>query len=69
MVVTGDPEQTDLPDGETSGLTHLLRLIGGSDIAMVHRFETKEIIRNDLVARIEALYSQEDGEDSRRAVA
>jgi len=69
MVVTGDPEQTDLPDGETSGLTHLLRLIGGSDIAMVHRFENKEIIRNDLVARIEALYSQDDGEDRRLAVA
>jgi phosphate starvation-inducible protein PhoH and related proteins len=69
MAVTGDPDQHDLPDGEISGLSHLLGLIGGTDIAMVHRFEHQEIIRNDVVARIEALYSQNEGDERRRAFA
>jgi phosphate starvation-inducible PhoH-like protein len=68
MVVTGDPAQNDLPSGETSGLSHLLRLIAGIDGTFVHYFQNREIIRNDLVARIEALYSQEGGVDL-RAVA
>jgi phosphate starvation-inducible PhoH-like protein len=67
MVVTGDPVQNDLPSGETSGLTHFLRLIDGTDLALVHQFQNLEIIRNDLVARIEALFSQEHGADMRAA--
>jgi phosphate starvation-inducible protein PhoH and related proteins len=67
MVVTGDPAQHDLPSGEPSGLTHILRLIGGTDLALVHQFQNLEIIRNDLVASIEALYSLEDHEDIRPA--
>ena len=60
MVVTGDPVQNDLPSDETSGLTHLLGMIAGTDLAVVHQFQNIEIIRNDLVARIETLYSRED---------
>jgi phosphate starvation-inducible protein PhoH and related proteins len=67
MVVTGDPVQDDLPNGETSGLTHLLGMIAGTDLAVVHQFQNIEIIRNDLVARIETLYSREDGVDIRAA--
>lgn len=67
MVVTGDPVQNDLPSGETSGLTHLLGMIAGTDLAVVHRFQNIEIIRNDLVARLETLYSREDGADVRAA--
>jgi phosphate starvation-inducible PhoH-like protein len=69
MVVTGDPDQHDLPDGEISGLSHLLRLITATDIALVHRFENQEIIRNDLVARIEALYAESEDAERRRALA
>jgi phosphate starvation-inducible PhoH-like protein len=65
MVVTGNPVQNDLLSGETSGLTHLLRLIAGTDLALVHQFQNHEIIRGDLAARLEALYSQEDGVDMR----
>lgn len=60
MIVTGDPSQNDLPSGETSGLNHLPHLVGETDCALVHRVENSEIIRNGLVARIEALYSQDD---------
>jgi phosphate starvation-inducible protein PhoH and related proteins len=67
MVITGDPAQHDLPSGETSGLGHLMQLVSGTDLAFVHRFQNQEIIRNDLVARIEALYSREDGLGTRAA--
>ena len=61
MVITGDPSQHDLPTGEPSGLAHLLGLIEGADLAFVHQFQNEEIIRTDLVARLEALYSRDQG--------
>jgi phosphate starvation-inducible protein PhoH and related proteins len=68
MVVTGDPTQCDLQDEEPSGLGHILPLIRRAGIASVHHFDNNEIVRNELVAQIEALYSQ--GEASiRRAAA
>ena len=57
MVLTGDPAQVDLVGDQVSGLTHLLQLIAGTDLAWVHRFETDQIIRNPVVAQLEALYS------------
>jgi phosphate starvation-inducible PhoH-like protein len=59
MVITGDPTQVDLHEDEPSGLAHLLELVRGSDIALVHEFERPNIIRNDVVARLEALYARE----------
>jgi phosphate starvation-inducible PhoH-like protein len=67
MVVTGDPSQSDLSSDEPSGLAHRLRLIAPTDLALIHRFTNSQIVRNDLVAQIEALYSQEDGADLLRA--
>lgn len=67
MVVTGDPAQTSLPGDEPSGLTHILQLIAGTDIALVHQFQNHQIIRNDIVARLEALYSDEDRPELRAA--
>lgn len=68
MVVTGDPAQCDLPDEEVSGLTHILPLISRAGLASVHQFDSHEIVRNNLVAQIEALYL-EGGEFARRAAA
>jgi phosphate starvation-inducible PhoH-like protein len=68
MVVTGDPVQNDLPGDEPSGLTHLLGMIAGTDLAVVHQFQNIEIIRNHLVASLETLYSQEY-DAGRRAAA
>jgi phosphate starvation-inducible PhoH-like protein len=67
MVVTGDPRQIDLPHEEPSGLIHILRLISGTDLALIHKFQNQEIVRNDLVSRIEALYSHEDSPEIRAA--
>ncbi|MDO8379805.1 PhoH family protein [Phenylobacterium sp.] len=70
LVVTGDPAQVDLVGGdEVSGLTHLLKLVAETDLAAVHRFETYQIIRNPVVARLEALYSQAGGAAEMRAAA
>jgi phosphate starvation-inducible protein PhoH and related proteins len=67
MVVTGDPRQVDLNGDEPSGLIHILRLISGTDLALIHRFQNQEIIRNDVVAQIEALYAREDTPETRAA--
>lgn len=60
MVVTGDPAQSALAGDEPSGLPHILNLIAGTKIALVHQFRNHQIIRNDTVAKIEAIYSSED---------
>lgn len=64
MVVTGDPTQVDLRSDEPSGLAHLLGLIQGTDIAKIHLFEKNQIIRNNLVARLEELYARQDADNS-----
>jgi len=57
-IVTGNPVQSNLPSGEMSGLAHLLKLIEGRDLARVHTFRPNDVVRNDTVAKIEALYAQ-----------
>src|SRR5438046_8088054 len=56
MIVTGHPAQTDLPSGQTSGLSEAIRLLG--DIEGVGRVEfTKDdVVRHELVARIVEAY-------------
>ena len=60
MVVTGDPQQIDLHGDELSGLTDLLERISGTDLALVHTFERREIVRNPLVVGLEALYRPDE---------
>lgn len=58
MVVTGDPSQIDLPPGQTSGLEEAVRLLHGVDgIESVH-FQSSDIVRRDLVARIVNAYDK-----------
>lgn len=64
MVVLGDPEQVDLHGDELSGLPHLLKLIRSRDIALVHHFRRREIIRDPLVMELEALYSQTNDDEN-----
>ena len=59
MVVTGDAAQTDLRGDELSGLSHLLQMVEGQDIATIHRFESSEIVRNRIVARLEELFARQ----------
>ena len=52
MAVTGDPSQTDLPHGETSGLAEALSILSGVDGVAVAKFEASDVVRHPLVARI-----------------
>ena len=58
MVLTGDPSHIELHEDEPSGLPHLLKLIAGANLALVHEFEGADIMRNDVVARLESLYAR-----------
>jgi phosphate starvation-inducible PhoH-like protein len=57
LFVTGDPGQSELRTDELSGLPHLLGLIKDQDFALVHRFERHQMVRNDVLLRLEELYA------------
>ncbi len=58
MIVTGDPSQVDLPNGQASGLAEALRLLDGvTGISQIH-FTAEDVIRHELVARIVAAYER-----------
>ncbi len=60
MVITGDPTQIDLPQGEISGLAHALNLlsqIGGIGITWL---DEGDIVRHSLVQRIVEAYEKSE---------
>ncbi|HEY1153018.1 MAG TPA: PhoH family protein [Pseudolabrys sp.] len=56
MIVTGDPSQIDLPNGQTSGLAEATRLLDGVEGVSQVKFTAEDVIRHELVARIVAAY-------------
>jgi phosphate starvation-inducible protein PhoH and related proteins len=56
MIVTGDPSQVDLPNGQTSGLAEATKLLDGVDGVSLVKFTAEDVIRHELVARIVAAY-------------
>jgi phosphate starvation-inducible PhoH-like protein len=58
MVVTGDPSQIDLLPGMRSGLDEAIELLDGVDGISAVRFNTGDIVRRDLVAKIVAAYEK-----------
>ncbi len=52
MAVTGDPSQTDLPEGQTSGLADALAILHGVEGVAEARFTAADVVRHPLVARI-----------------
>lgn len=56
MIVTGDPSQTDLPTGQTSGLRESLDVLDGiKEIAWVE-FKNADVVRHKLVGKILQAY-------------
>ena len=56
MVVCGDPNQTDLPKGQNSGLNDAVdRLDGVEGISMI-RFSVADVVRHPIVGRIVEAY-------------
>jgi phosphate starvation-inducible PhoH-like protein len=56
MIITGDPSQVDLPNGQTSGLAEAARLLDGVEGIAQVKFSAEDVIRHELVARIVAAY-------------
>jgi len=56
MVVCGDPNQTDLPDKQVSGLNDAVDKIEGIEGLGVIRFGVGDVVRHPIVGRIVAAY-------------
>src|SRR5207244_3783907 len=56
MIVTGDPSQTDLPSGQTSGLSEAIRLLANVEGVGHVAFTKDDVVRHELVARIVEAY-------------
>src|SRR6478735_3409064 len=56
MIVTGDPSQTDLPSGQTSGLSEAIRLLADVEGVGHVAFTAEDVVRHELVARIVHAY-------------
>jgi len=56
MMVNGDPTQTDLAPGQTSGLAEAIDLLTGIDRVGHVRFRHGDVVRHDLVRRIVEAY-------------
>ncbi|MFN3312825.1 MAG: PhoH family protein [Hyphomonas sp.] len=57
MVITGDPDQVDLPGTQISGLKQALRILGHVDGITVHTLTAADVVRHGLVSRIIDAYA------------
>ena len=60
-VITGDPSQVDLPRGQSSGLMHSLNILKEVDGIKTTIFNSKDVVRHPLVARIIEAYESVEG--------
>ncbi len=65
MAVTGDPSQTDLPNGQTSGLADALAVLSGVEGIAEARFTAADVVRHPLVAKIITAYGDRDSHKRR----
>ena len=57
--VTGDPTQSDLPRGTTSGLAHALSILGGIKHIDKVEFLASDVVRHPLVGKIVDAYEKD----------
>jgi len=62
-VITGDITQIDLPRGRTSGLRHVIDVLGGETGISFTFFKSKDVVRHPLVARILDAYEKHEQGD------
>ena len=60
MAVTGDPSQTDLPPGQSSGLSEARSVLAGVEGVEMIEFTEADVVRHPLVARIVRAYAAFD---------
>lgn len=68
-VVTGDITQVDLPRNAKSGLRHALEVLPGVDGLSFNFFESKDVVRHPVVARIVQAYEAFDAKQAAEKVA
>ena len=61
-VITGDITQVDLPRGSKSGLTQALDILSGIEEIHVTKFDSKDVVRHQLVQKIVEAYDVYDDE-------
>ncbi len=52
MIITGDPSQTDLINGEVSGLKESMEILNSIDEISFIKFENADVVRHKLVGKI-----------------
>ncbi|MGE0486616.1 MAG: PhoH family protein [Gammaproteobacteria bacterium] len=57
-VITGDVTQIDLPRGRTSGLKHVMQILQHVDGISFTQFQSRDVVRHTLVARILDAYAE-----------
>ena len=62
-VITGDITQIDLPQGKTSGLRHVIDILGDETGISFTFFNSRDVVRHPLVARILNAYERNDSND------
>ncbi len=60
MVITGDPTQVDLPNGQKSGLVEAISVLREVDEIGIARFAEEDVVRHPLVGRIVQAYGRAD---------
>jgi phosphate starvation-inducible PhoH-like protein len=68
-VVTGDMTQIDLPRNQKSGLKDALEVLRGVEGISFTFFESRDVVRHPLVARIVNAYDARDGKDAATGAA
>ena len=63
-VVTGDVTQTDLPDGQRSGLSEATEILGEIEGIGITRFTKADVVRHPLVQKIIHAYELASGQES-----
>jgi len=58
MIITGDPDQTDLPIGHVSGLSEAISILKDMDDVSFTEFTTDDVVRHKLVAKILRAYDK-----------
>lgn len=61
-VITGDITQVDLPRGHKSGLAQAMEILSGIEEIHITKFDSKDVVRHQLVQKIVEAYDVFDGE-------
>ncbi|QSX36320.1 MULTISPECIES: PhoH family protein [Shewanella] len=59
-VITGDITQVDLPRSQKSGLRHAIEVLGDVDEISFNFFQSKDVVRHPVVARIVEAYEEHE---------